>query len=171
MVADDEFDLDAWIAGARLPERIVTVYGRGDLVAEAAHVRSQLDAARSESRADDRLTGPGATAGLQRELEMLQDQFEASKLEIRLKALPLEEYRAAAADLPKTATDEDATYAYMSAQVVSPGMNASQVKALRDRIGEGQWMSLIDAANGVMTDRRLDVPFSSASSGSGRTSF
>lgn len=167
-MADEEFDLDAWIAGAKLPERIVTVYGRGDLVAEAEHLRTQVAGSRSEPREDGRLNG--RVAALERELATLQDQFEASRLEIRVRALPLEEYRGAVAHLGKDATDEDATYAYFAAQVVSPRMTAEQVKLLRDRIGEGQWMALIEAANSVMTDRRLDVPFSSATSGAGRTS-
>ena len=43
-LTDDEFNLDDWISGARLPEKSVTVYGRADLVAEFYEVEQQIRA-------------------------------------------------------------------------------------------------------------------------------
>jgi hypothetical protein len=160
--ASDEFSLDDWISGARLPEKSVTVYGRADLVAEVYELEHQLRSERTQGVDDDRLTGDPKVALAQR-IEDLREAMQSSALTFRFRAL-LESERVKREDGKSKPTDEELTYANLAIQCVAPKVKADQWPLIRERIGEGQFAALLEAAGSASYDRQVSVPFSLASS-------
>jgi hypothetical protein len=158
----DDFNLDDWISGARLPEKSVTVYGRADLVAEFYELEQQVRAADSDGVEDDRLTGDPKVALAQR-METLREQMQSSALTFRFRAL-LSSEAAKREDGKTKPTDEELTYANLSIQAVTPKVKPEQWPQIRERIGEGQFGALLEAAGSASYDRQVTVPFSLASS-------
>ena len=163
---EQDFDLDAWIDGARLPERSVTVYGRADLVAEHQALEEERQRLERASIGDDRIAGPLYDVAAQ--VIEAEKRMQESALTIRFRALMRDEAKAITSAAPKDSSGEpEADYlaaAWLAASSVSPKMTPDQVNAIRAKIGEGQFNSLWQAAWGVSNDRRPDVPFSFAAS-------
>ncbi len=159
----EPFDLEAWITGARAPERSCTVYGRGDLVAEAERLAAEIAEA-DRSRDPERMNS-GAAPALRKRLDEVRAEFEGSALEFRFRAPTRDEIRKAQEEIGEESDDEAFTFALMSLQAVLPKPSPQQWPAIRDRIGTGQFQLLIDTANGAYGDQRLDIPFSRATSG------
>lgn len=162
----EDFDLDAWIDEARLPERSVTVFGRADLVAELQELEEQLAKVRT-SGGDDRLVDPASE--LQQRVREVEAQRQASARTFRFRALSAAEVRKIRTEAPKDVDgDPEAEYvaaAVLAASCVTPkGMTLDKARAVRAKIGEGQFDSLWQAAWGVSNDRRPDVPFLPAAS-------
>lgn len=165
---DDGFDLDSWISGARLPEKAVTVYGRADLVAEFAELEQRLLAMQSgEGVQDDRLTGDPRIP-LARQMDDLREQMKSSALTFRFRALLKDEVvkiREAAPKKQDGDPDDDyVAHHWISAASVSPKVTPEQAAQIRERIGEGQFAALWEAAYSTANDRRVSVPFSLAAS-------
>lgn len=80
-------DFDAILTAGRLPEAVVPVCTRGDLVAECARLDRELAQARIQAAADPRLAGTGTTE-LAAQMEELRSQVEAATVPFRLRALP-----------------------------------------------------------------------------------
>lgn len=157
----DDFDLDDWISGARLPEKSVTVYGRADLVAEFYELERQLQSVGSASGEDDRLTGDPRQA-LARLMEDARRQMESSALTFRFRALldaEVEDARKA-----HKGSDEALSFALLSLQAIQPKVSPEQWPKIRDRIGDGQFAALMEAAGSASYDRQVSVPFSLAAS-------
>lgn len=83
-----EFDFEAWIDDARLPEDSETVYKRGDLVAEINHlarqIRIEIDAIGHEKVSG----GSPLLAKLTKERQGLMEAFARSEVTFYLRALP-----------------------------------------------------------------------------------
>lgn len=160
--SDDQAAFDAWLTTARLPERSVTVYGRADLVAEMEELEQQLRSTRG-AVVDDRLGGASGPGMVASRIEELRAQMSASAMTFRFRALTKAESRAVLDGAPRGADgerDEDHVAAHwVAAGCVSHAMTAEQVREVRDRIGEGQFASLWDAAWGASNDKRVSVPF------------
>lgn len=98
--ANTEFDLDAWLDGAKRTERAVTVYGRGDLLA----VIDKLEAERRTLASipdEDRALGESDGSNLQGQIEALYAQMGGSKLELRVTFLDDEEQKKIRDDVEK----------------------------------------------------------------------
>lgn len=168
-VAADEFDLDAWIDGAKLPEKSVTVYGRADLVAEFEQLNEQLRTMKAAATLDDGRLSGDPQARLARRMEDVRTEMQSSALTFRFRAILKEagdEIRGAA---PKDSDgDPDGGYVaahWIAAACVSPaGLTAEKANAIRARIGEGQYAALWNTAWSVSNDRSVSVPFSLAAS-------
>lgn len=164
---DDGFDLDSWISGARLPEKAVTVYGRADLVAEFGELEQRLLAMQSgEGVQDDRLTGDPRIP-LARQMDDLREQMKSSALTFRFRALLKDEVTPIREDAPKVDGEPDPDYIahhWIARASVSPKVTPEQAQAIRERIGEGQFAALWEAAYSASNDRRVSVPFSLAAS-------
>jgi len=158
----DDFDLNAWIDGAKLPEKSATVYGRADLVAEYEALDQQLRAEKARGDVDDaRLSGDPKVAIAQR-MDEVRSALQASALTFRFRALldaeakPIREAHKGG--------DEELTFKLLSVQVVEPKVSAEQWPKIRERIGDGQFAHLVEAAGSASYDRQVSVPFSLAAS-------
>ena len=163
----DGFDLNAWITGAKLPERAVTVYGRADLVAEFYELEQQLLALQSgEGVQDDRLTGDPRVPIAQK-MDALREQMQSSALTFRFRALMKDEVDPIRKAAPRVDGEPDGDYVaahWIAAACVHPQVTPEQVQAIRERIGEGQFGALWDTAFSAANDKRVSVPFSLAAS-------
>ena len=85
-----DFDLDAWLDGAKRTERAVTVYARADLLADIdrLEVEKRTLAAIPE---EDRSLSDGDGSGLQDQIDVLNVQLDKSKMELRVTFLDDEE--------------------------------------------------------------------------------
>src|SRR5690348_16049614 len=121
MSDEQDFDLDAWIDDARVPEQSVTVYGRADLVAEHQQLEDQLTRVRA-SHDDGRLVDPSVE--LARRLQEVSDRMEASALTFRVRGLTRAELKAVQESAPKNDKGEsdgdDIVAAWLAASCVSP---------------------------------------------------
>lgn len=165
---DDGFDLDSWISGAKLPEKAVTVYGRADLVAEFGELEQRLLSLQSgEGVQDDRLTGDPRIP-IARQMDELREQMKSSALTFRFRALLKDEVTPIRQAAPKDKDGEpDAEHValhWIAAASVSPKVTPEQAGQIRERIGEGQFAALWEAAYSASNDRRVSVPFSLAAS-------
>ncbi|ALE91818.1 hypothetical protein AOC05_04935 [Arthrobacter alpinus] len=90
MTENTDFDLDAWLDGAKRTERAVTVYGRGDLLAVIDKLEAEQRTMASIPEAD-RAMSDGDGSHLQGQIDALYLQLDASKLEMRVTFLDDEE--------------------------------------------------------------------------------
>lgn len=157
-----DFDLDAWIDGARLPEKAVTVYGRADLVAEHYELSQQLQAASATPAVDDdRMVGSPA-GRLAQQIRDVEEAMRSSALTFRFRAILDGDVEAAKKAHP---SDDDArAYFMLSKQVMHPQVTEAQWPKIRERIGEGQFEALLNAAAEASHQRQISVPFSLAAS-------
>ena len=91
--SEPDFDLEAWLDGAKRTERAVTVYSRGDLLADIDKLEAEQRtlAAIPES---DRAMSDGDGSHLQARIDELNLKIDASKLEMRVTFLDDEEQAA-----------------------------------------------------------------------------
>jgi hypothetical protein len=161
-----DFDVDAWLTGATLPERTVTIYGDGKGYADLQEAIADFDRARADeanvAEEDAGLNDGAATRRLAERVEQLRDQIEASKRTFRFRAIVSTESE----EIGKAHKgDDDAiTYATIAKQSVRPKLTPEQVKAMRGKIGEGQFQKLMTAAAEASYGRQVEVPFSLAAS-------
>lgn len=159
--AADEFSLDDWISGARLPEKSVTVYGRADLVAEHFELNQRLLQAQVSDDADERLAGSQVNE-IAAAIEACEKDMKASALTFRFRAILDADVEAAKKAHPG---DDDArTYWMLSKQAVHPQVTEEQWPKIRERIGEGQFGAILNAAAEASFERQIPVPFSLAAS-------
>lgn len=150
------FDLDAWISGASRPERTVTVYRDGHLLAELDEIDAQIKAAKAVAPENLGITEVPPSESLERQWEDVAARFVTSALPVRVRALTQAEYRAAHKAGVKACggeakADPDVIGLHVvAAASVAPKMSPAQAAALRDAIGEPQ-MGLIAQA---VTDLR-----------------
>ena len=160
--SSDDFDLDDWISGARLPEKSATVYGRADLVAEYEALDAELKAEKAKGDAtDSRLTGDPKVAIAQR-MEQVRSELQGSALTFRFRAL-LDTEAKPIRDAHKGA-DEELTFKLLSVQVLEPKVSPEQWPKIRERIGDGQFAYLVEAAGSASYDLQVSIPFSLAAS-------
>ena len=152
-----DFDLESWISGAKLPEKSATVYGRADLVAEFEELDRQLRAEGKGDLEDGRMTGDPKVAIAQR-MEEVRQALQSSALTFRFRAAldsetkPMREAH--------TGSDEDLTFKILSLQCVEPKVAPEQWPRIREKIGDGQFAHLVEAAGSASYDRQVSVPFS-----------
>lgn len=158
-----DFDIDAWLSGATLPERACTVYGDGAGYAKWQELDDELQRAqRAEDDADATFGSKAKFLELAQRVEAQQEAIDASRLRIRFRALLTDESEPIQ---EKHKKNKDAiTYHMLAAQVISPKLTADQFKAIRAKIGEGQFQTILETAAEASYGRRVEVPFSAAAS-------
>lgn len=190
-----EWDFDAWIDGAALAQRSVTVYGRPDLIAlmeDADRRRTIL--AKAADDPEVTLAEQGDLEAVNAELARLLQEYEASKSTWYVQALTADALRTLddtcpVPDLPAKPTPEQ-TRAFTDAmderglhllaaavvKVVSPnsgvteGVTVEQLRRLRGRIGNPQIAKLVQASTRATRDEpEVPVPFSPPGSPPART--
>jgi len=82
-----EFDFEAWIDDARLPEDSETVFKRGDLVAKINHLARQIRV-ETDAQAGEKTSASPLLAKLKKEREELMKAFARSEVTFYLRALP-----------------------------------------------------------------------------------
>lgn len=167
----DGFDLEGWITGLRLPERVAVVYGRGDLHAEWQALEQRFEDARRarekrDGAGDERLTGQSEERRLAEQMEQIRGELIASKRSFRLRALadPAEAVKQVKAEAGKGASQTEITYRMLERQAVEPKVTWQQWRAIHQGIGDGQFAHILETANKATGDRKVDVPFSLAAS-------
>lgn len=156
---DDEFDLEGWISSARLPERSVTLYARGDLY--AAHQAAEAEL-RAYKVVDDRI-GQDPTGELAQRVRDLETQMRGSAKVFRVRALTAAEQDRVRKDAGEDA--EDVSAQWLALSTIEPVVTVDQVRRLRERLGEGQYLAWFTASTSA-TNEKVTVPFSLAASGS-----
>lgn len=163
------FDIDAFISGARRPERTGVIYARPDLIADIESIEAEIAAT-----TDDRMQVP-----LRKRLDRLRTELLESRHTFRLRGTSEEEERAIFAALPIPDDADDATAALIlhtrmahliAKQCVDPKMTPEQVDALWTAIGEAEFRPLAQASRRCREESAAEAPFWRASYGSGQTS-
>jgi hypothetical protein len=95
-------DYKAMRKAARLPERIVPICFRGDLVAEFQQLERELEEAQS-SKTDSLDSGAGA---LLERMEAIQAEMRESTYDVRLRAMPHPDFMALTAKHPPRRNDD-----------------------------------------------------------------
>lgn len=155
--ADAPFDIEAWLSDAELPETTVRVNKYGHLVAKLADLEVAHAAARREDSGDVRLASKrGSAYPIAQEIEQVRKQMESGWLTIRLRGLTQAELERAT-----KAKGEGQVVRQIAMQCVEPTLTEAQVKALRDKIGVGQFTQIINAA-GEVAYGKVETPDFSA---------
>lgn len=175
---DDDADFDAWLSGAKLHEESVTVYGRADLVADLQELEEQLQAANQHAILDDRLAGSSTPQAIAARIAKVQEEMRASARTFRFRSLPKHVTKAFYDEAPKVKDDDGDKVAdqdwvaehWVAAACTSHALTAAKVEQLRERIGDGQFVALWEAAFTATNSKRVSVPFSVAASIANRDS-
>ena len=158
----ETFDLDAWIDGAERTVRAVTVYQKAGLIADLDALAARIENAEREEAVD----GPGMGGGsgrLRAEYAKLAEQFKASALTVRMKALTVDEK----ADIEKAHKDDTGAH-ILAASMVEPAITAEQILKLEKAIGNAQFRLIIQAYNRACEDEpTVSADFLPKSSGQG----
>lgn len=162
----DGFELDEWLAGARPPERAITVYGRADLVADLEALDADYEAARSAG--DRRLGGPADD--IRQRMRALRAEMESSRLTVRVRGLDRDTILGHAERFKDDEDEVAVSVAQVAAAAVSPRMSEDQARRLMERIGWGQFRSIADVVWETSTRKQVTVPFSRATSDDDPTS-
>ena len=164
-----DFDLDEWIEGATRPERFVTIYRDGHLLAELDDLERRIKSAKAVPAEDRGITDDGAES-LQALWDETAERFTASALNVRVRAITNKEYSAAHKSARKACDGKDDPETIglyvLAAAIVSPAMTPVQVSRLRDKIGEPQIELLARAAQELRVKGlpKVTAPFSRPSS-------
>lgn len=163
------FDLDAWLDGAALPEKAVTVYGRADLVGEYEALDAELASLRAQTVESGMMNSPAGARSreIAERMTQVRDDLQRSRLVVRVRALTHDvaaELTRAADNLPEDEREDWIAEHWIAAAVIRPAMTVEQVQKLRARIGEGQFVLIWNAAYGVTNTKQVQVPFSLAHS-------
>lgn len=100
-----EFDFEAWIDDARLPEGSETVYKRADLVAKIDHLARQIRV-ETDATAGEKTSASPLLASLRKEREKLMQDFAASEMTFYIRALPTERIKAIVAEHPEVKSED-----------------------------------------------------------------
>lgn len=162
---DTTFSIDDWISGATRPETVIMLSSKGHEYGQFKSLEVELLAAQkaANDETDQRLTSGVEPRRIAAEMEVLRQSIDAGRHPFHLRGLSesdLKAIREATKDL-----DEDATNEHLLAKCcIEPVLTPAKWAALREAIGEGQWLSAIRAANQVSFEGSVDAPFCLAAS-------
>lgn len=154
----DDFDLDAWINGARATERSVEFFARGDLVATAEDLLRRYEAAVTAVRPEDRGIGDDSPEALLAEIERVNEELQASRTTWTVRALSPDAIKAAndAARAENEAAPEVTEHVLAAAvckvtdargRVLATSTTVDQLRGLRQQLGTRQLLRLMNALN------------------------
>jgi len=170
-------DIESIIDEVETPETSVTLCLRASLVAEHERLSAQLDGMTLDPI---NLAGDGPGREVASRLTELREQMIAHNRAFRFRAVtPRGAWRTLAGKRPvKTADLDDEQYAELyhgwvclivSSSAIDPVMSPEQVERLADKLSNGQWQQLANAAWTVNDDAQ-GIPFSAAASVLSRSS-
>lgn len=173
-------DFDTLLAGAKLPEKTVTVCLRGDLAAEFDETEAALE--KAQQRALEAFDGGAEAPELIDKIEALQEEMRASSYQFRLRAIPKAKFRAlVSAHPPRKVYDDDnnetvheadkytgvngETFhdALIVACLVDPPVDEAKWQLIQEKLNDRQFDELSMAAWSVNRSE-VDIPFSRAAS-------
>lgn len=165
-----EFDLEAWLAGARPPTGHQRVIGAGHLLGEYEHLSAQLEDLRTPG---SRVTRPGMFVGagpseaeIAARMTRIRAEIDASIIDLRFQALDIEQQKACddAARKPDGSLDGGERAArWVAAACVSHRMTPEHARQMRRSIGESQFWQCWHTVDRLTTEH-VTVPFSLAHS-------
>jgi hypothetical protein len=179
-----EFDVEAWLTDAQMPEEAAEVYKRADVIAELQVVKSQIETQRAASQAEKTSHGDTVLRNLERRYDDMVKTFCDSKLTIYVRALNPDRLAALRVESDertqgkdKQGQNEDFGYAILSASIVAVRAaggertpvtwTRKQVKDIEHAIGTTQMKEVLNARlraqNGLP---RVDADFLHRPSGS-----
>lgn len=170
----DDFDLEAWIGGAKLPERACTVYSRPDLVGQYEALDADLRRLQSrddDESADERLGTKSEPQRIAAQMDAIRREMDASARVFKFRSLApgeLDEIKDAAG---KGAQPEELTFRVLATQCVQPaGITWEQFKTLYQALGDGYFnATILQTANEAREANAVALPFSLAASVARRT--
>jgi len=156
-----EFDIEAFLQDAKLPEESVTVYKRSDVVAELSDLKRRI-ALEDRAKTAERSSGEEALSPLEQEYLALLETFSKSALTVYVRALTDEEMRdqrklteERTKDLDPKDANLEFGYDLLSRAIVGlkaaggerklANFTPAKVKALRKAIGETQVSMILTA--------------------------
>jgi hypothetical protein len=174
-------DYKAMRKAARLPERIVPICFRGDLVAEFQRLERELEEAQS-TKTDSLDSGAGA---LLERMEAIQAEMRESTYDVRLRSMPHPDFMALTAKHPPRRNDDGAIFAedeglrvntedfwgpLLRASIIDPELpTVADWEEFVEGITDYQYNELAIAALNLNRGA-VSVPFSHAASSMKRTS-
>lgn len=132
-----DFDIEAWLNGARLPERSVEIYQRPDLLATI----NELDAELERTPAEEESLG-GERAALEEKYNEVAAQIAASRTVFRVRALTGDQITRFDKKHPKIDPENRMAHLLAMAIVAPAPMSFEQVQRLRAVIGDAQYARL-----------------------------
>lgn len=151
----EPFDFEKFIAGAHLAEDTFALYlvNHGPQI---ARLTAQIDAAKGGGDEREGSTGSQA-ADLERQVETLIAEMEASKREVTLRSLTPDEWRISAGE----GTD---VYDQLAAQSVNPPLDRDQWQRLGAAVGATPFAEFVAKANALALSRAVVPDFSPTAS-------
>lgn len=143
----ETFDLDAWIEGAERTVRSATVYQKAGLIGDLDLLATRIENAEREEAVD----GPGMGGGagkLRAQYARLAEEFKASALVVRMKALTTDERKA----IQDAHPDENVGSYVLAASMVEPRVTPEQIVKLEKALGNAQFTLIIQAFNRACED-------------------
>lgn len=128
----EEFNLDAWLDGAKRTERAVTLYARADLLADIDKLKAQMRALAPTPEDDDSYASDGPAADLQAKIDALYIQMDASKIELRVSTLIDEEINTIEAEVKKDLKAEADAAAAAAREDAKVQCRRAEVTAVND---------------------------------------
>lgn len=93
ITAPEEFDVEAWLTDAKMPEESAEVFKRADVIAELQVVRRQIETQREAATIEKTAHGDTVLRNLERRYKELVETFTGSKLTVYVRALSPDEQR------------------------------------------------------------------------------
>lgn len=146
---DKDFNFDEWLADAELPEATVRVNKYGNLVAKLERLEQEHDVAKREEsmrpprRMSEKMVSRAAE--IAEEMEKVRERLDSGWITLRLRGLTSVELDR----VGKAKAEEEQTLRSISLQAVEPSLTEAQVKSLRDKIGVGQFTTVVRTAREV----------------------
>jgi hypothetical protein len=170
-------DIESIIGEIETPETSVTLCLKGSLVAEFERLSTQLDGMTTDPI---NLAGDGPGRDIAARLTLLREEMLAHERVFLFRAVtPRGAWRKAAGKrpvkLPEIGDDEYADLYHgwvceiVAVSAIDPVMSPEQVQRLADKLSDGQWQKLANAAWKVNDDAQ-GIPFSVAASVLSRSS-
>jgi hypothetical protein len=151
------------IAAARRPEQRVTICLRADIAGELEALDAELEQLQSNRPNERNLGGPTIPpeeVELAERIHALEVEADENSIDLVIRALPRNEWRAAKAKHPASEADsalgwavdrDDVALAVLADSVVDPELDGDTLGDMVDALAEGQWVKIRDAiliANG-----------------------
>jgi hypothetical protein len=92
-ITPEEFDVEAWLTDAKMPEESAEVYKRADVIAELQVVKRQIETQREAATIEKTAHGDTVLRNLEARYKDLVETFCASKLTIYVRAISPDEQR------------------------------------------------------------------------------
>lgn len=163
-ITPEEFDVDAWILGANLPEESAEVYLRADVVGNIQALQRKITAANAVDAADPErpAAAKSKTAKLVKEYENLLHVFSDSRATVFVRAIPPERLQELRHSTEvryegKSPVEANAAFGYelLAESIVaiedksgvrkSARMTPAQLKSLERGIGPAQLKAIMEA--------------------------